>query len=103
VVNGAVAQVQGNAPPPPPIAIGNLPADFYPRSPCINPNRDGLGDQPPAQDVKAMAAYNQRVTVFNDQANGFTDCLKAYQDKARRDMEQIRGAARDAAADIRAP
>ena len=103
VVNGAVAEVQGNAPPPPPTAPGNMPADFYPRSPCVKPNRDGLGTQPPAQDVKAMAAYNLRVTLFNDQANSFTDCLKDYQDKAKRDIEQIRAAARYAAADTRAP
>ena len=103
VVNGAVAEVQGNAPPPLPIAAGNMPADFYPASPCVKPNRDALGTQPPAQDVKAMAAYNLRVASFNDQAKNFTDCLKSYQDKAKRDIEQIRAATRDAAADTRAP
>jgi len=103
VVNGAVAEVQGNAPPPAPIAAGNMPADFYPASPCVKPNRDALGAQPPAQDVKAMAAYNLRVVSFNDQAKNFTDCLKFYPDRAKRDIEQIRAATRDAAADTRAP
>jgi len=98
LVNGAVAEVQGNAPPPPPTAPGNMPADFYPVSPCVNPDRASLGVQPPAKDVKAMAAYNLRVTGFNDQAKTSTDCLKAYRDKAQRDIEQIRVAVQDAAA-----
>lgn len=103
MVNGAVAEVQGNAPPPAPMAGGNMPADFYPASPCVKPNRDALGIQPSAQGVKAMAAYNLRVKSFNDQAKNFTDCLKAYQDKAKRDIEQIPAATRDAAADTGAP
>ena len=103
VVNGAVAEVQGNARPPAPMAAGNMPADFYPASPCVKPTRDALGAEPPAQDIKAMAAYNLRVKSFNDQAKNFTDCLKAYQDKAKRDIEQIRAATRDAAADTGAP
>ena len=102
VVNGAVAEVQGNAPPPS-VAAGNMPADFYPASPCAKPNRDTLGAQPPPQDAKAMAAYNLRVASFNDQAKNFTDCLKAYQDRAKRDIEQIHAATRDAAADTRMP
>jgi len=97
-VNGAVAEVQGNAPPPPPTAPGNMPVDFYPASPCIKPDPGSLGMQPPATDSKAMAAYNLRVTAFNDQAKTFTDCLKAYQAKAQRDIAQIRVAVRDAAA-----
>lgn len=103
VVNRAVAEVQGAAPPPAPTAPGNMPADFYPASTCAKPDRDALGVPPPAQDVKAMAAYNQRVAMFNDQAKSFTDCLKGYQDKARRDIEQIRAATRDATAQTRAP
>jgi hypothetical protein len=103
VINGAVAEAQGNTPPPLPMVSGNMPADFYPVSPCAKPNRELLGVQPPATDVKAMAGYNLRVAAFNGQAESFTACLKAYQDKARRDMEQIRVAVRSAAADMRAP
>ena len=103
VVNVAVAEVQGGVPPPAPMAPGNMPADFYPASPCAKPDRDALGAQPSPQDVKAMAAYNLRVAAFNDQAKDFADCLKGYQGKARRDMEQIRAATRDAAAETGAP
>ena len=103
VVNSAVAEVQGSAPPPAPVAPGNMPADFYPASPCAKPSREALGTQPPPQDVKAMAAYNLRVASFNDQAKVFADCLRGYQDNARRDMEQIRAATRDAATDAGAP
>lgn len=101
VVNAAAAEVQGDAPPGP--LPGNMPADFYPASSCVKPNRDMLGGQPPTSDVKAMTAYNLRVAAFNDQARGFTDCLKIYQDKAKRDIEQIRAATRDVAADTSAP
>lgn len=103
VVNRAVAEVQGSAPPSAPTAPGNMPADFYPASPCVKPDRDALGVPPPAQDVKAMAAYNLRVAMFNDQAKSFAGCLKGYQDKARRDIEQIRAATRDATVQTRGP
>jgi len=91
-VNAAVAEVQGAPPPPPPAAIGNLPADFYPRSPCVKPDRGSVSVQPAATDLNAMRAYNLKVEIFNQQAAAFGVCLKAYQDRARHDIQAIRSA-----------
>jgi hypothetical protein len=95
-VNAAVAEVQGTAPPQPPAAMGNLPADFYPRSPCARPDRTVLGAQPARTDIQAMAAYNLKVAAFNLQAEAFGACLKAYQDKARHDIQMIQVAVQPA-------
>jgi len=95
-VNAAVAEVQGTAPPQPPTAMGNLPADFYPRSPCVRPDQSALGAQPARTDIKAMAAYNLKVAAFNQQAETFGPCLKAYQDKARHDIQAIQAAVQPA-------
>ena len=97
-VNAAVAEVQGTAPPTPPAATGNLPADFYTRSPCVRPDQTTLGFQPAITDVKAMAAYNLKVEMFNQQAATFSACLKTYQDKARYDIQQIQVAVQPAPA-----
>ena len=102
VVNNQVAEAESSTAPPPP-APGNMPANFYPRSSCVGPNRDMLGNQPPPSDIEAMKAYNARVALLNDRIRIFADCLKTYQDRAKRDIEQIRAATRDAAADARAP
>ena len=51
--------------------------------------RDLLGAQPSVNDVKAMTAYNLKVKAFNEQAAAFTVCLKSYQDRAKRDIDQI--------------
>jgi hypothetical protein len=91
-VNAAVAEVQGTPPPAPPAAIGNLPADFYPRSPCVKPDRESVGVQPAMTDLNAMRAYNLKVEIFNQQAAAFGVCLKAYQDRAQHDIEAIRSA-----------
>lgn len=64
--------------------------------------RDLLGAQPSVNDVKAMTAYNLKVAVFNEQTGAFAACFKAYQDRAQHDIQQIRVAVRDAAADMRA-
>jgi len=95
-VNTAVAEVQGTAPPPPPTAIGNLPADFYPRSPCVKPDQSALGAQPAVTDVKAMTAYNHKVEAFNELALTFNACLKTYQDKSRHDINEIEAAVQPA-------
>jgi hypothetical protein len=97
-VNTAVAEVQGSAPPPPPTAIGNLPADFYPRSPCVKLDQRDLGAQPAVTDIKAMTAYNQKVEAFNQHALTFNTCLKNYQEKARHDIHEIEAAVQPASA-----
>jgi len=102
-VNAAVAEVQGTAPPPPPAAIGNLPADFYPRSPCVRPDRTALGAQPAMTDITAMAGYNLKVAAYNQQAEAFGPCLKAYQDRARHDIQVIQEAVQPATANPVSP
>ena len=97
-VNAAVAEVQGTPPPPPPAAIGNLPADFYPRSPCVKPDRESVGVQPVATDLTAMRAYNLKVGMFNQRAAAFSVCLKAYQDRAQHDIQEIQAAVQPAPA-----
>ena len=91
-VNTAIAQAQGTAPPAPPTAMGNLPAEFYPRSPCVRPDQTTLGAQPAITDVGAMAAYNLKVETFNQQAATFNTCAKTYRDKAQHDIQEIQAA-----------
>ncbi len=91
-VNAAVAEVQGAPPPQPPVGAGNLPPDFYPHSPCVNPDRAAIGPQFAVTDLKAMQAYNQRVASYNQQAEALGTCLKTYKDRARHDVEVIQAA-----------
>ena len=97
-VNTAVAEARGTAPPAPPAADGNMPADFYPHSPCARPDQGALGAQPSPTDRKAMTAYNLRVKTFNEQAVTFNTCLKTFTDNAQRDIAQIQESAHAAAA-----
>ncbi len=99
VVNTQVAEARGTALPPPPAAPGNMPADFYPRSPCVKPDQGLIGAQPPPSDHEAMVAYNLRVAAFNKQAVSFSTCLKTYQDNAQRDIQAIEAATHAAMAD----
>lgn len=89
VVNGAVAEATGNPPPASPTAAGNMPLGFYPKPSCVKPDRGALGATPSPQDRAAMAAYNQQVKLFNDRVTAFNACLKTYQDKAKRDIDEI--------------
>ncbi len=102
-VNMQVAQMRGVAAPPPPAANGNMPPDFYPRSSCVKPDQAALGAQPAVTDRKAMAAYNLKVTAFNQQAVTFNACLKTYQDNAQRDIAAIQAAAHAATAGSATP
>ena len=103
VVNSAVAEARGSALPPPPAAPGNMPADFYPRSPCVKPDQAMLGAQPSTSDHKAMVAYNLRVAAFNAQAVKFSACLTTYQDNAQRDIQAIGAATHAVTADADGP
>jgi hypothetical protein len=92
-VNTAVAEARGTAPPLQPVANGNLPADFYPRSSCVKPDQGTLGAQPAPTDLKAMTGYNLKVKAFNQLAVTFNACLKTYQGKAQHDIREIQAAA----------
>jgi hypothetical protein len=65
----------------------NMPAGFYPKSPCAKPVPPGK----PAEAVNqsAMQIYNDKVKRFNGVATAFNDCTKAYVDNAQRDIAQI--------------
>ena len=97
-VNTEIAELQGIAPPPPPTAKGNLPADFYPRSACVKPDQKTVGLQPAPSDLKAMTAYNRQVEAFNQRAMTFSVCLKTYQDNAQYDIREIQAAVQPATA-----
>jgi len=65
----------------------NMPADFYPKSPCVKPVPPGK--PPEAVNQSAMQIYNDKVKRFNGAATAFNDCTKAYVDNAQRDIAQI--------------
>lgn len=116
VVNAAAAEVQGTNIPSMPAGGGNMPAGFYPRSPCIQPvppenpaaawdreaasRRGSVGSLP--NDPRAEA-YSLRVQMFNAQAAAFNVCIKTYMDKAQRDIQQIQDIVHAAVADANAP
>ena len=76
---------------------GNLPPDFYPKSPCIKPDAASIGDKPrDARDGKAVDAYNRRIQAYNAVAHTFNACVTDYAAKAHNDIERIQAAIRDA-------
>jgi hypothetical protein len=103
VVNAAVADAQGTEAPAVPIAAGNMPAGFYPRSSCIKPDPAALGKSPSVSDRQAMIGYNLRVETFNRQALAFNACIKAYVDNGQRDIAAIQNLVQAAMADANAP
>jgi hypothetical protein len=106
ILFATVAQAQDLAPPSvafkppaagPVVGPGNLPPDFYPKSPCSKPDAASIGDKPrDARDLKAVQEYNQRVQAYNKVANAFNPCVTDYAAKARNDIERIQQAIRDA-------
>ena len=76
---------------PPPVGAGNLPAGFYPKSPCVKPSAD-FGRQPDQRDGKAVAAYNEKIRAYNKAMEGFNPCLQAYAARANHDSQEIRAA-----------
>lgn len=74
---------------PPTAAASNMPPDFYPRSPCIKPDKSGLGGAPGIQDQQAMLAYNLKVKAYNQKAAAFGICMKTYVDNAQNDIAHI--------------
>ena len=95
-VNASIAETQDfGVPSQPP--FGNLPPDFYPRSPCTRPDRAAIGAQPAITDIKAMEAYNLKVATYNQQAVTFGACVKDYQERARHDIQRIQATVQSAA------
>lgn len=84
-IGAALAQT-----PAPPVA-GNLPAGFYPKSPCVKPSAD-FGRQPDQRDGKAVAAYNEKIRAYNAAMEAFNPCLQAYAARANHDIQEIRAA-----------
>ncbi len=79
------------------IAPGNLPPDFYPRSPCVKPDMAAIGAKPrDARDVKAVDEYNQRVQAYNKVAPAFNACIKDYAARAQNAIARIQAAIQDA-------
>ena len=114
VANAAAAQEADI--PFTPAGGGNMPAGFYPRSPCIQPvppeNPAAARDRETALkrgSVKSLpddpraAAYNLLVKTFNTQVITFNACIKTYMDNAQRDIQQIQSIVQAAVADANAP
>jgi hypothetical protein len=72
---------------PVPAGEGNLPAGFYPQSPCAKPQP--IGKPPEPSNQPAMQAYNAKVKAFNRKAVTFNACMKTYVDRARNDEKAI--------------
>jgi len=88
IVNSAVADARGSAPPSPPQGDdGNLPNDFYPGPSCSKPAP--VGAPPSPTDHKAMTRYNQLVATYNGQVTAFGDCIRAYTARAQNDLDAI--------------
>ena len=109
-INAQVAIANGQAVPPTVPGPSNMPADFYPRSSCVKPDKAAIGEMPSTQKVAtvaatgkpatadgqnamdAMAAYNQRVAQYNTQLVAFNACSKDYIAKGRIDIAHIQAA-----------
>lgn len=70
----------------------NMPADFYPHSPCIKPQKVRKDSTARTSGGSAQAwapMVNTDVDQFNNLALAFNACIKLYVDNARLDMQQI--------------
>jgi hypothetical protein len=85
------AQAQSAAPGAPATA-GNLPAGFYPKSPCIKPGPANFGKQPDQRDGRAVAAYNEKIRVYNKAMEDFNPCIQGYAARANHDIREIQAA-----------
>lgn len=94
---------------------GNLPPGFYPKSPCVKPDKSGLGAVPTRVDPRdpagqtrhenspgAGGGYNDRVASYNARATAFNACMKVYVDKAQNDIKAIEDTVHAAVADANA-
>ncbi len=89
---GAQAQTSGAPTAVKPVTSGNLPAGFYPRSPCIKPGSPDFGRKPDQRNFKAVEAYNEKIRVYNKAMEDFNPCIQDYAAKANHDIQEIRAA-----------
>ncbi len=75
-----------------PAASGNLPAGFYPRSPCIKPGPPDFGRKPDQRNFKAVEAYNEKIRAYNKAMEDFNPCIQDYAARANHDIQEIRAA-----------
>lgn len=74
-------------------ANGNLPAGFYPKSPCVKPDAQSIGRQPgDRRDGRAVAAFNERVRAYNKTTETYNACVQDYAARAQHDIQEIRAA-----------
>lgn len=74
-------------------ATGNLPAGFYPKSPCVKPDVQSIGRQPADQrDGRAVVAFNEKVRAYNKTTQTYNACVQDYAAKAQHDIQEIRAA-----------
>jgi hypothetical protein len=72
---------------------GNLPSGFYPKSPCIKPDAQGLDRKPgDARDGRAVAAFNEKVRAYNKTTQTYNACVQDYAARAQHDIQEIRAA-----------
>jgi hypothetical protein len=71
---------------------GNLPAGFYPRSPCIKPGPPDFGRKPDQRNFKAVEAYNEKIRVYNKAMEDFNPCIQDYAARANHDIREIQAA-----------
>lgn len=72
---------------------GNLPAGFYPKSPCVKPDAQNIGRKPgDRRDVRAVAAFNERVRAYNNVTQTYNTCVQTYAAQAQYDIQEIRAA-----------
>ncbi len=77
---------------PKPATAGNLPAGFYPKSPCIKPGPPDFGRKPDQRNFKAVEAYNEKIRAYNKAMEDFNPCIQDYAARANHDMQEIRAA-----------
>jgi len=85
------AQAQTAAPIAPATA-GNLPAGFYPKSPCFKPGSPDFGRKPDQRNFKAVEAYNEKIRAYNKAMEDFNPCIQDYAARANHDIREIQAA-----------
>jgi len=85
------AQAQSAAPGTP-ASAGNLPAGFYPKSPCTKPGPPDFGRKPDQRNFKAVEAYNEKIRVYNKAMEAFNPCIQDYATRANHDIREIQAA-----------
>lgn len=76
---------------PKPASSGNLPAGFYPKSPCVKGNPD-FGRKPDQRNFRAVEAYNEKIRIYNKSMEDYNACIVDYGARANHDMLEIRAA-----------